>query len=147
MSHYSVKPIQLDLQPAYLLAYLLASVALAVCCIVVFMPIPAAIKLSIVLLVLISMLYYIAQDALQWLPWSYRRLEINVQGVFLATRQDGIKSTVSVLPDSFVAAYLTVVNLQVEGRRWRRHVIITPDRVDPKAFRQLRVWLRWGHTE
>ncbi|HEU4707981.1 MAG TPA: protein YgfX, partial [Methylophilaceae bacterium] len=52
---------------------------------------------------------------------------------------------VQVLPESFVAPYLTILNLRVLGRIRRRHLLLTPGGVDMEAFRQLRVWLRWGN--
>ena len=44
---------------------------------------------------------------------------------------------------SFVAPYLTVLNVRVPGWRFTRHVVIMPDSLDAETFRQLRVWLRW----
>lgn len=50
----------------------------------------------------------------------------------------------AVLQDSsFVAPYLTILNVQVVGWRFTRHIVILPDRMDAETFRQLRVWLRW----
>lgn len=47
-----------------------------------------------------------------------------------------------VLPRSFVASYLVVLHLQYAAGV--KYVVITPDRVDSRTFRRLRVFLRWG---
>lgn len=46
------------------------------------------------------------------------------------------------LGSSFVAPYLTVLNLRPAGRL-ARHAVILPDNVDAEAFRKLRVLLKW----
>lgn len=56
---------------------------------------------------------------------------------------------VSVLQNTTVTAYLTVLNAQLlEATFWQRilpqHVVIFSDDVDAEAYRQLRVWLRWS---
>jgi toxin CptA len=54
----------------------------------------------------------------------------------------------AVLQDSsFVAPYLTILNVQIPGWRFTRHIVILPDRMDAETFRQLRVWLRWRKEE
>jgi toxin CptA len=78
------------------------------------------------------------------LPGSLVGLELNSKGELHVQRQDGKKQSVTVLADSVVLPYLTILNLKMDGRRWHRHMLITPDRVESNAFRQLRVWLRWG---
>lgn len=44
---------------------------------------------------------------------------------------------------SFVSPLLTVINLEIAGRRAARNVVIVPDGVDADDFRRLRVRLRW----
>lgn len=147
MSHYNVKPIKLNLKPSYWLAALLAASSLGACIIVLCMPMPISLKIFICVPVVLAAAYFIAQDTLILLPWSFTGLALNTKGELLVTRKDGLDSTASVLPSSFVAAYLTVLNLKISGSRWRRNMLLTPDRVDGDVFRQLRVWLRWGDSE
>lgn len=145
MSHYNVKPIQLNLKPSYWLAALLAVPGLGACIIVLCMPMPVSLKFFICVPVIFATIYFIAQDALILLPWSFTGLVLNTKGELLTTRKDGLVSMVSILPSSFVAAYLTVLNLKTGTSRWRRNLLLAPDRVDAEAFRRLRVWLRWGY--
>lgn len=44
---------------------------------------------------------------------------------------------------SFVAPYLTVLNLKTKGNPFVRHIVILPDSIAADDFRRLRVWLRW----
>lgn len=49
-----------------------------------------------------------------------------------------------VLGSSTVTPQLTVLNLQLAKTAQRRHLVLLPDSLAPEAYRQLRVWLRWG---
>lgn len=60
----------------------------------------------------------------------------------LETRRGELRDA-AVLGSSFVAPYLTIINLRIEGRRFVRHAVLLPDSLDPNAFRELRVLLRW----
>lgn len=144
MPHYSVKPIQLTLQPSYLLAAVLAAAGAGACLIVACMPLAISLRFLVCVPIIFATLYCIAQEALLSLPWSYAGLELNHKGELQLISQDGTRSAATVLPSSFMAAYLTILNLKLEHSRWRRNLIVTPDRVDSGAYRQLRVWLRWG---
>lgn len=58
--------------------------------------------------------------------------------------RDGVWHEGRLLGSSYVAPYLTVLNISETGK-WRVfHVLIVPDAVDAEDFRRLRVWLRWG---
>ncbi|WP_371257735.1 protein YgfX [Sulfuricella sp. T08] len=47
------------------------------------------------------------------------------------------------LGSSFVAPYLTVLNLKPESGRLVKHLVILPDAIHAEDFRRLRVWLKW----
>jgi len=147
LSHYNVKPIKLNLKPSYWLAALLAVCSLGACIIALCMPMTVSLKIFICVPVVLAATYFIAQDTLILLPWSFTDLALNTKGELLVTRKDGLVSAAKVLPSSFVAAYLTVLNLKTGASRWRRNLLLTPDIVDAEAFRRLRVWLRWGDSE
>lgn len=51
-----------------------------------------------------------------------------------------------VLGSSFVAPYLTVLNLEAGNGQVVRHALILPDSLGPDEFRQLRIRLRWEHS-
>ena len=138
-----MRPVHLNLKPSYLLAAILASAAISACIILAFMPLALELKSAVVVLVIMSTAYHVL-DALLRLPWSLVGLELNSKGELHVRLRDGEKQSALVLGDSVVLSYLTILNLKISGRRWRRHMLVTPDRVEPDAFRQLRVWLHWG---
>lgn len=107
------------------------------------MPLALGLKLLLGVLVMVSSTYHV-MDALLGLSWSLVGLELNSKGELHVRCKDGKKQSATVLGDTVVLPYLTILNLKIGDRRWRRHMLITPERVEPDAFRQLRVWLRWG---
>lgn len=144
MPHYNVKPIQLTLRPSYLLAAVLATAATGACVVVVCMPLAVSLKFLVCVPIIVATPYFIAQEATLSLPWSYVGLELDYKGELRLIRKDGTSSAATVLHSSFMAEYLTILNVKLEHSRWRRNLILTPDRVESGAYRQLRVWLRWG---
>lgn len=95
--------------------------------------------------VVICAAYYIQRDALLLLLHSPARLDL-IEGRFQLTLQDETTWPVMVLDSSFISPYLSALHLKVVDERRRLRVILLPDNVDPNAFRQLRVWLRWGKS-
>lgn len=111
---------------------------------VLLVPLSPAAQVMLIAVVACAAAWHVA-DLLLQLPGSLVSLELNGKGELHLTRKDGKTQKVQVLPESFVAPYLTILNLRVLGRIRRRHLLLTPGRVDMEAFRQLRVWLRWGN--
>jgi toxin CptA len=138
-----VRPIQLDLKPSPSLAAVFAIAGVGACAILAFMPLPGWLKLGLVLAVALAGTYHV-MDALLRLQWSLVGLELNGRGELHVRRRDSLKQQVQVLPTSVVMPMLTLLNLKIEGTFRHRHMLITPDRADPEAYRQLRVWLRWS---
>lgn len=151
MPHYNVKPIHLVLQPSYLLAAILAAAGLGSCTIVACMPMAISLKILICVPVIAATIYFMLQDALLRLPWSLTAIDLNHKGELYVLDAHGTRYQASVLPGSFIAAYLTVLNFRMDGddignALRRRNCLLLPQRVDDDAFRKLRVWLRW-HSE
>jgi toxin CptA len=71
-------------------------------------------------------------------------LRVNVKGEFSIRQRDGDWLEATLLGTSFVAPYLTVLNLRLSNKRWPQHVVLVPDALPADGFRQLRVWLKWG---
>lgn len=107
------------------------------------MPLPPWLKLALGVLVVAASTYHV-MDALLKLPWTLVGLELNGKDELHMLRRDGQKLRVTVSPGSVVTPTLTLLNLKPGSTHWQRHMLITPDRVDPDVFRQWRVWLRWS---
>lgn len=111
---------------------------------VLLVPLPPAAKILLISVVTCVAAWHTA-DLLLQLPGSLVSLELNGKGELHVMRKDGKTHRVEVSPESFVAPYLTILNLRISGKILHRHLLVTTDRVDAEAFRQLRVWLRWGN--
>lgn len=142
--HYSAKPVELNLRPSFWLAAILAAAALGASLIILMMPVFWGVKLAGCAMIILATGYYIALYALLRLPWSFVALILNHRGELRLIQKNGVNLTATVLPDSFVAHYLTVLNLRTSGTRRQRNLLILPDSCNSTLFRRLRVWLRWG---
>jgi toxin CptA len=147
LQHYNVKPIRLVLRPSYRLAAILAVAGLTACIIIACMPMLLSVKITICVPVVIFTAFFIVREALLCLPRSLIAVNLDSKGEMTVVNGTGVEMAVAILPDSFVSAYLTVLNLKPVAGACRRSLILTTDRVDREAFRQLRVWLRWGNGE
>lgn len=107
------------------------------------------IKLLMSIAILSTALYAICLHGLQVLPWSCLALRVNSDNTLTLMLGNGRQLQTAVCRNSVVTPYLTVVNCKVQDApifmRWfSRHLVVLPDRLDQEAYRQLRVWLRWG---
>jgi toxin CptA len=145
LTHYSAKPIHLALRPSRFFTGVLLTVALFSLVMLWLLQLPFLFKWMLAAGVVICAAYYIQRDALLLLLRSPARLDL-IERQFQLTLQDETVWPVMVLDSSFISPYLSVLHLKVVDERRRLCVILLPDNVDPSAFRQLRVWLRWGKT-
>lgn len=76
-------------------------------------------------------------------PGSVRRLAVDLAGRVEAEQSDGTTATGRLVPDAFVAPWLTVLRWVPDGARFSRAIVVFPDAVDAMAFRRLRILLRW----
>ena len=137
------KSIVIQLLPSTLLLGLLAAVATVSAMIILQLPITWLIKCAAVLLVTATSVYFILRDALLMLPWSWRRLEVDVTGVLKLTnkKQQVIKTQLAA--STFTHEYLTILNFERVGLNWLfPPVLLLNDFPEKNALRQLRVWIR-----
>jgi hypothetical protein len=71
-------------------------------------------------------------------------LEVFPKGRVAFLERGGTWRACELLGTSYVSPCLTILNLRPVGSRFVRHVILVPDNVDARHFRQLRAWLRWA---
>ena len=141
-----MKPAVMRLQPAFKLAYLLAFITTMACFTLMFLPLSIFIKIILVLSVLINAAYLILRDVLLALPHSWGRLSLTSRDEIMITQKNGKTFICSVLPDSVVFSYCSVLRLKLKGRFWVRSLVMVEESADPQLFRRWRVWLRWGQT-
>ncbi|MCC2682191.1 MAG: hypothetical protein K0S36_1755 [Nitrosospira multiformis] len=116
---------------------------------------PLSAKLTGSALLVISLVFYLKRYALLRSPDSVSGLEVTDEMMFTLNTRDGGQIACALLGSSFVAPYLTVLDLRplkidktdASARHWSlyfsRSIAILPDGINPEEFRQLRVLLRW----
>lgn len=130
------------LKPSRNLAYLLLA-AHSAALLLLWFSAPWSIAAPIGLAVIATAIITVRRDALLAASRSIVAIELDDDCSCAVQFKSGEWHDALVLGTSFVAPYLTTVNLKIEGRRFARHVVILPDSLDADFFRQLRVLLNW----
>ncbi len=104
---------------------------------------PIGIKLAGVVIMVMSLIYYLRHDALLSASTAVVAFELSDTMQCTLETRSGKSIICTILVSTFVAPYLTVVNLQPLDQFFARSVVILPDSIDAEEFRRLRVLLRW----
>lgn len=137
--------------------------SLGACCILISLTLFWQVKLLLVLVISGSASYVVCCYGLLLLPWSCVALNVNVKNQLQLIRKDGKTLDVVAQGNSVVTPYLTVLNCKLSNRDQLAgmsfitqfllklnltnvSLTILPDALDHESYRQLRVWLRWGHS-
>jgi len=107
------------------------------------LPLPVQGKSVITLVIAVSLVFFLARDAVLHAKNAIVALEIGEDDTVSYQTRSGEWVDCELLGSSYVSPRLTIVNLQPHGRRLVRRVILVPDNVDARDFRRLRMWLRW----
>ena len=102
---------------------------------------PLAARLAILMLILLSLIYYLARAVLLLFPDSWREIAFDQGGVSVVTR-DGSSLFGQVANNTTVSPYFAVLRVRVEGYRLPVFRTIFPDALGTGAFRELSVHLR-----
>lgn len=114
---------------------------------------PVAAKLASTAALAISLVIYLRHHALRSSPGSITGLALAEDMTCTLETRRGERIACALLGSSFVAPYLTVLELKpLNGTRWSdrlrsRSVVILPDVIAEEDFRRLRVLLRWKWKE
>jgi toxin CptA len=106
-------------------------------------PIPDLGKGALTLAIAVSLVYLLARHATLHAANAIVALELKSGGGITFHTRDGERADCELSGSSYISPRLTVVNLQLRGKRRARHVILVPDNVNPRDFRRLRMWMRW----
>jgi len=120
-----------------LLAHLIAALAMYAT------PLPLPVKLAISLLVLVSLMYHMARDALLLLPASWRHLSVADGGATVVAR-DGSELTGQVSGGSVVTPWFVILRIRPDGRRRSVARAIFLDALENDAYRELCVRLKFS---
>ena len=108
---------------------------------------PVTAKLAVAMVLVASLIFTLRQNALLLAPGSVVAFDLSDEMACTLETRRGQKIACALLGSSFVAPYLTVLNLKPEGKFLTRSVVILADSMDAEEFRQLRVLLRWKYRE
>jgi hypothetical protein len=97
---------------------------------------PLVAKLAIFMLVFLSLLYYLARDALLLLPDSWCEVSVNQGKVSVVTRRGSVFSG-QIVSKTTVSPYFTVMHVRLEGFRLSASQTILPDALSNGEFRNL----------
>lgn len=105
------------------------------------MPLP--VKLVMLLLISLSLFYYLARDVLLLFPDSWREISLDQNGVSVIAR-DGSSFLGQVANKTVVSPYFVVLCVRLEGHRLLVSRVIFPDAMSTGAFREFCVRLRFA---
>lgn len=114
---------------------------------------PVAAKVAPTVALAISLVIYLRHYALRKSPGSVTGLSLADDMTCTLETRRGERIACALLGSSFVAPYLTVLELKpLNDTRWSlrlrpRSVVILPDAIAAEDFRRLRVLLRWKWKE
>ncbi len=130
-------------KPSFWLAGMLSLAHIATAILLWPLLLPLGVKMLIVILLVISLAYYLCCDALLCTNKAVISFSLSEKMRCTVTTRSGKTTACDVLGSTFVAPYLVVLNLQSEGGFFPCSIVILPDGIDADMHRQLRVWLRW----
>lgn len=135
-----------QLKPSHYLAALLGVAHAAFLMVLPLLALPLWAKLMLVLPLLFSLGYYLRRDA--WLMAADSCVGLLLQeGEVVLILRDGRQLHGKLVPNSLVTPWFTLLNVSLPGWHAARGVVVLPDSMAADAFRQLRVWLKWGSVQ
>jgi hypothetical protein len=100
------------------------------------------VRLSILSLILLSFFHHLFLDALRLSPASWISLSLNENHLVVGFRAGDVLSGV-VMERSVITPWCVVLCARLEGRQLPACTVIFRDAMQPEAFRQLRVRLKY----
>jgi hypothetical protein len=104
---------------------------------------PLLVKLVMLLLISLSLFYYLARDVLLLFPDSWREISLDQNGVSVIAR-DGSSFLGQVANKTVVSPYFVVLCVRLEGHRLLVSRVIFPDAMSTGAFREFCVHLKFA---
>lgn len=145
-----MKPLQLDFKPSIYLSLIVTLFVFVMCGIVISTVLPIEFawqwKMLAITMILGTAVYTVSWKAWLRLPWSYVGLRINSKNELQLSCRNGQLVAVQVADSSVVTPYLTVIRIKKSPTFLHsKAIILLPDHIaNQDAYRELRVWLRWG---
>lgn len=138
--------LKIKLRASWRLAAVLLIAHGAAIALIVVVSIPQWLGLVAATALILSCLVSVRRTGLLLAPASTISIEISSDDVLTVQTRRGEWIECEVLASTYVASFLTVLNLREVERERIRHVVVLSDSIDAENFRNLRVWLRWKHA-
>jgi len=135
--------LKIALRSSRTLAAILAMAHCAAIVLILLIGIPKWLQAGAIAILVGSLVFYVWRVALLRSSNAVVAVEIASDDAFSVQTRHGDWLGCEVLGSTYVAPFLTVLNLRELENNTVRHVVILPDSVDAEDFRRLRVWLRW----
>ncbi len=135
--------LSIHLKPSYQLGVILISAHCLAALILWLLALPWQMQMILSVMLITSLIYYLRKDAYLSADNAIVALAFSSEISCTVTTRCGESIVCDVLHNSFVAPYLTVLDLKPAGKFLTCSVVILSDSIDAEEFRQLRVWLRW----
>ena len=135
--------LRIRLTPSRLLAAVLILAHAAAIVVVVMVELPQWLKVVAIALLIAQCAVVVRRQALLRGANAATAIEITSDHRINVESRSAGWCEYEVLGSSYVAPYLTVLNLRQSGTRVAKHVLLLPDSLNTDDFRKLRVWLRW----
>lgn len=145
MGHYSVKPLQVDLQPSRRLATILVTASLGALLLLLVVPLVWWMKMAGGVAIVVASVSHLRRHAWRSVPKAWAGLRWSAETSWQAWRKDGEAMGITILPDAMVTSVLTVIRFRCAGERWPQALVLLPDSAEQEALRRLRVNLRWAY--
>lgn len=124
-------------------AMLLLTMYMMVAAVVYATAMPLAVRLAVLLLTSLSLLYYLARDALLRLPDSWCEVTLDQGGVAIVTG-NGARLLGQIENKTIVSSLLIVLCVRLEGHRLPIARVIFPDAMSSDEYRELCVRLKFA---
>ena len=135
--------LKIRLRPSWSLAAFLALAHGAAVAVLLLVPIPWWLQWASAACVVLGLFVVVHRQALLLGAESIVAIEIGSDNTFSGQSRRGKWTEYAVLGNSYVAPYLTVINLQHTRSHAKKRMTILPDSLNAGDFRKLRVWLKW----
>lgn len=101
------------------------------------------VKLVVLLLIVASLIYYLLRDVKLRLPNSWREITLKQDGVFIGLQGSSVLNG-KLDNTSVIFAYFVLLVVKLEGHRFNTARVIFRDALQPEAFRELCVYLKYS---
>jgi hypothetical protein len=100
-------------------------------------------RMAILLLVLLSFIYYLSRDVFFLLPDSWHEISLDKDDVAIVTRH-GSKLLGRIANETIVSPYFVVLRVKLESGHLLHSRVIFPDALSEGAFREICVRLKFA---